>query len=49
MGQPEPLPPGLSALHIILWNFAIIAFVQADEKQNAFVPADIWILEGSAA
>jgi hypothetical protein len=38
----QPLPPGLSALHIILWKFAIIAFVQADEKQNAFMPAEIW-------
>ena len=38
----QPLPPGLSALHIILWKFAIIAFVQADEKRAAFVPADIW-------
>ena len=38
----QPLPPGLSALHIILWKFAIIAFAQADEKRAAFVPADIW-------
>ena len=37
-----PLPGSLSALHIILWKFIVIAFTRADTANEEFKPESIW-------
>ena len=37
-----PLPSSLSALHIILWKFVVIAFTRKDTANEEFKPKRIW-------
>ena len=36
------LPPGLAALHTMLWKFFLIAFVKVDTENAKFEPENIW-------
>ena len=38
----KALHGALSALHVIIWKFIIIDFVQVDTDGRAFVAADVW-------
>ena len=37
------LPAGLSALHVILWKFVLIAFTRVDTDDAKFEPVNVWL------
>ena len=37
------LPGGLSALHVILWKFVLIAFTRVDTDGAKFEPVNVWL------
>ena len=41
-GPWKGLPSALSALHIIVWKFVVIAFTRAETENAKFVPDRIW-------
>ena len=38
----QVLPPGLSALHTMVWKFLLIDFVKVDTEKASFKPENIW-------
>ena len=42
--EPEgsSLPPGLTALHLILWKFVILHFTLVDTENAKFIPDAVW-------
>jgi len=37
------LPGALSALHVILWKFVLIAFTRVDTDSATFEPVNVWL------
>ena len=40
--QRATLPEGLSLLHLMVWKFVVISFVQVDTEHKDFKPEEVW-------